>query len=147
MAPLSFSASLCRHGRRHTRSARQACRLTFRGYAKLPRHNGGPFVVIHPFIRYDKPSFTRGAAIWAKRPAGSGAAYPLLVDMLGALNKRAGATDGDGIASSSFPLLHSLIISFPLFFFLPFKCPFNVFSLFLPCPFAVLFPFVTSISY
>ena len=94
---------------------------------EVPRHNGCPFVFIHPFKRYDKPSFTRGAAIWAKRPTGSGAAYPLLVDVLGASNKPAGATDGDGILSSSFRLIPSLY----LFLFLYFSfCLFNVFFLF-----------------
>jgi len=100
----------------------------------LPRLNGGPVVVIHPFIRYDKPSFTRGAAIWAKRPTGSEAAYPLLVDVLGASNKRAGATDGDGIASSSFLLLPSIIISFPLFLFLPFNVLLMSFPFFFRAP-------------
>ena len=93
---------------------------------EVPRHNGRPFVFIHPFKRYDKPSFTRSAAIWAKRPTGSGAAYPLLVDVLGASNKPAGATDGDGILSSSFRLIPSLY----LFLFLYFSfCLFNVFFL------------------
>ena len=125
MATLSFPL-LCRHGWRHSCSARQECRLTFRGYAKcrvitaarlsLYIRSNDTTSLLLPEVR----QFGR------KRPTGSGAAYPLLVDVLGASNKPAGATDGDGILSSSFRLIPSLY----LFLFLYFSfCLFNVFFL------------------
>ena len=113
-----------RHGRGPANP--RACRVTFRGYAKcrvitaarlsLYIRSNDTTSLLLPEVR----QFGR------KRPTGSGTAYPLLVDVLGASNKPAGATDGDGILSSSFRLIPSLYLflflycSFSLFFFLPF---------------------------